>query len=179
MSQTEIVNLEDLVEQSHPYRKLLSLVDFHGLSKMIKGIKKNQEVGRSGYMVESCLKILVLQFMEDLSDREMERFIRENLSAKLFCGFGITDITPEELEALEIAKRHLKQYSYREVAIWLSKTTGRYISHMGLHKRIKVEQKRKKSAAIKRKLTQRLKEALSQIEKLEQGRVGSYSIRED
>ena len=86
---------------------------------------------------------------------------------------------PEELEALEIAKRHLKQYSYREVAIWLSKTTGRYISHMGLHKRIKVEQKRKKSAAIKRKLTQRLKEALSQIEKLEQGRVGSYSIRED
>ena len=95
MSQTEIVNLEDLVEQSHPYRKLLSLVDFHGLSKMIKGIKKNQEVGRSGYMVESCLKILVLQFMEDLSDREMERFIRENLSAKLFCGFGITDITPD------------------------------------------------------------------------------------
>ena len=86
---------------------------------------------------------------------------------------------PEELEALELAKRHLKQYSYREVAIWLSKTTGRYISHMGLHKRIKVEQKRKKSAAIKRKLTQRLKEALSQIEKLEQGRVGSYSIRED
>ena len=86
---------------------------------------------------------------------------------------------PEELEALELAKRHLKQYSYREVAIWLSKTTGRYISHMGLHKRIKVEQKRKKSAAIKRKLTQRLKEALSQIEKLEQSRVGSYSIRED
>ena len=86
---------------------------------------------------------------------------------------------PEELEALELAKRHLKQYSYREVAIWFSKTTGRYLSHLGLHQRIKVEQKRKKSAAIKRKLTQRLKEALSQIEKLEQGRVGSYSIRED
>jgi hypothetical protein len=86
---------------------------------------------------------------------------------------------PEELEALEVAKRHLKQYSYREVAIWLSKTTGRSISHMGLHKRIKIEQKRKKSAAIKRKLARRLEETLSQIKKLEEGRVGSYSIEED
>ena len=86
---------------------------------------------------------------------------------------------PEELEALELAKRHLKQYSYREVAQWLSKTTGRYISHMGLHKRVKVEQKRKTSAAIKRKLARRLQETLTQIEKLEEGRVGSYSIRED
>jgi len=85
----------------------------------------------------------------------------------------------EELEALELAKRHLKQYSYREVAQWLSKTTGRYISHMGLHKRVKVEQRRKTSAAIKRKLARRLQETLTQIEKLEEGRVGSYSIRED
>ena len=30
-----------------------------------------------------------------------------------------------ELEALELAKRHLKQYSYRAVAHWLSKETGR------------------------------------------------------
>ena len=86
---------------------------------------------------------------------------------------------PEELEALDVAKRHLKQYSYREVAIWLSKTTGRYISHMGLHKRIKIEQKRKKSATIKRKLARRLEETLSQIKKLEEGRIGSYSIPED
>lgn len=86
---------------------------------------------------------------------------------------------PDQLEALELAKRHLKQYSYREVAQWLSKTTGRYISHMGLHKRVKVEQKRKTSAAIKRKLARRLQETLTQIEKLEEGRVGSYSIRED
>lgn len=85
----------------------------------------------------------------------------------------------EELEALEVAKRHLKQYSYREVAMWLSKTTDRYISHMGLHKRIKIEQKRKKSAAIKRKLAKRLEETLTQIKKLEEGRIGSYSIPED
>jgi hypothetical protein len=50
---------------------------------------------------------------------------------------------------------------------------------MGLHKRIKIEQKRKKSATIKRKLARRLEETLSQIKKLEEGRIGSYNIPED
>ena len=80
-----------------------------------------------------------------------------------------------ELEALELAKQHLKQYSYRAVAHWLSQETGRYISHMGLKKRIEVEQKRRKAYAIKRKLAKWLEETLSQIEKLEKQGVGAYS----
>jgi hypothetical protein len=82
---------------------------------------------------------------------------------------------PHELEALELAKRHLKQYSYREVAAWLTTQTGRSITHAGLKKRIEVERRRKKAAAIKRKLAQRLEETLREIERLEQGRVGAYS----
>ena len=42
-----------------------------------------------------------------------------------------------ELEALEKAKEYLKTCSLREVAIWLTKTTGRYISYVGLRKRVK------------------------------------------
>ena len=85
-----------------------------------------------------------------------------------------------ELDALELAKRHLKQYSYRAVAQWLSKETGRYISHMGLKKRIEVEQKRRKAATIKRKLAKWLQETLAEIEKLETQGVGAYAdIRED
>ena len=82
-----------------------------------------------------------------------------------------------ELEALELAKRHLKQYTYKDVAIWLTKQTGRYISSEGLRKRIKVEQKRKRSAKIKRELARRLKKTLKEIEKLEKESVGSYSNR--
>lgn len=83
---------------------------------------------------------------------------------------------PEELEALELAKRHLKQYSYREVAIWLHKQTNRYISHMGLKKRVDIERKRKKTARIKRKLAQRLEETLQEIKKLEEDSIGAYRI---
>ena len=81
----------------------------------------------------------------------------------------------QELEALELAKRHLKQYSYRAVAHWLSKETGRYISHMGLKKRIEVEQRRRKASAIKRKFAKWLQETLEEIEKLESQGVGAYS----
>jgi len=94
-TQTIIVSLEELVIKDHPYRKLLKLIDFKGLSKTLKEIKKNQDTGRKGYTVEQCLKMLVLQFMEDLSDREMERYMKENNSAKLFCGFGLLDNTPD------------------------------------------------------------------------------------
>jgi len=83
-----------------------------------------------------------------------------------------------ELEALELAKRHLKQYAYKDVAIWLTKQTDRYISSEGLRKRIKVEQKRKRSAKIKRELARRLKETLAEIQKLEEEGIGSYSRRE-
>ena len=57
---------------------------------------------------------------------------------------------PEELEALELAKKHLKQYSLR----------------------------RKKTATIKRNLAKRLQKALSKIEELEKNRVGAYSESE-
>ena len=42
----------------------------------------------------------------------------------------------EELEALDQAKEYLKTCSLRETAKWLHRKTGRYISHVGLRKRI-------------------------------------------
>ena len=42
----------------------------------------------------------------------------------------------EELDALNQAKDYLKNCSLRETASWLSRKTGRYISHVGLKKRI-------------------------------------------
>ena len=43
---------------------------------------------------------------------------------------------PSELEALEEAKNYLKTCSYREVAKWLHRKTNRYISYVGLKKRV-------------------------------------------
>ncbi len=69
------------------------------------------------------------------------------------------------------------QYSYKEVALWLTKQTGRYISDAGLKKRVDIERKRKKAATIKRKLAKRLEETLQEIKKLEEERIGAYTTK--
>ena len=47
---------------------------------------------------------------------------------------GYLEPVKEELEALNQAKDYLKNCSYREVATWLHRKTGRKISHVGLRK---------------------------------------------
>ena len=79
---------------------------------------------------------------------------------------------PKELELFEKAKKFIKQYSYREVSAWLSTQSGKYISHVGLYKRVKIEQQRKNEASTQRYLAQRYKEALQKAEKLETQRLG-------
>ena len=49
---------------------------------------------------------------------------------------GYLEPVREELYALNQAKDYLKNCSLRETASWLHRKTGRYISHVGLKKRI-------------------------------------------
>ena len=86
---------------------------------------------------------------------------------------------PEQLELLELAKKHVKQYSLRQVAAWLTTQSGRSITHDGLKKRLDVERKRKRITTIKRQYAKRLEKALRQIEILEKERPGSYTYEED
>lgn len=74
---------------------------------------------------------------------------------------------PHELEALEKAKKYLKQYPSRNVAAWLTKVTGRYISHVGLLHRVKNERQRRAKISLLRSWARRYKEALELAEKYE------------
>lgn len=74
---------------------------------------------------------------------------------------------PLELEALEKAKQYLKQYSSRQVAAWLTKVTGREISHVGLLKRFKNEQSHRRKSNTYRQLARRYQEALEKAEEWE------------
>jgi len=51
--------------------------------------------GRKDCHFESGFKVLVLQWMKNLSDRELEHFLRENVSGKFFCGFSLLEKTPD------------------------------------------------------------------------------------
>lgn len=80
---------------------------------------------------------------------------------------------PRELRALEKAKEHLQQYSYREVANWLVKQTGRDISHAGLKKRIESEQSNKRRSATLREWARRFQKAIAKAEEIEYKRIGA------
>jgi hypothetical protein len=84
---------------------------------------------------------------------------------------------PEELDLLEEGKKYLKQYSYRDVAAWLSEESGRYISHVGLMKRVQIERKRQREAANQRQLAEKYKKALKKAKKLEEERLGGKETR--
>jgi len=86
---------------------------------------------------------------------------------------------PDELDLLEKAKDFLKRYSSREVAHWLSKHSGRYISHVGLLKRIKNEHKNKNKARIYSRWANFAEKARQKAEKIETERLGSKKPKSD
>jgi len=85
----------------------------------------------------------------------------------------ILDPIPVELDLLEKARRHVNQYSYREVANWLSANTGRYIAHVGLRKRLGNEKQRKNQAASLRKWAEYAEKAIAKAKALEEERTGA------
>lgn len=88
---------------------------------------------------------------------------------------------PKELEALEKAKKFLKEFPSLEVADWLTKETGRYISGPGLKKRISIERKNKRDAENAEFYAARYKEAAEKARKLQEERLGgskTYRVTE-
>jgi len=86
--------VEDLIRKDHPYRKLLARINFSKFCDPLKDLLVKDR-GCPGYNIESGFAGLVLQWMEDLSDRELERFLQENTAAKFFCGFSLLEKTPD------------------------------------------------------------------------------------
>ena len=86
---------------------------------------------------------------------------------------GILLPIDNELDMLVKAKKYLKQYSYREVANWLTRNTGRTISHVGLKKRLDNERRRKNKAGSLRRWADYAKKAVAKAEEIERNRIGA------
>ena len=123
--QLEMVSVECLVTEKHPYRKLKEALDFRRLEKSVK--IQESELGATGFTLPRLIMCLILQFMENLSERHFERFMAENNAGKWFCEFGLREKTPdfttickfrkrmglEQIENLfNAVKQHLKEKGY-------------------------------------------------------------------
>ena len=117
----------------------------------------------------------------DLKDEEQKEWVQIPRIARIIpFGYRINetdkellDPIPYELEALELARKYVKQYSLRQVANWLTTKTGREISHIGLRKRLLHERQRKNKARTLKRWSEYAEKAIQKAKAIEEGRVGA------
>jgi len=117
----------------------------------------------------------------DLKDEEQKKWMQIPRIARII-PFGyklneedpnLLDPIPYELEAIELARKYTKQYSFRQIANWLTKKTGRDISHVGLRKRLMHEQQRKNKARTLKRWSEYAEKAIQKAKAIEEERTGA------
>ena len=117
----------------------------------------------------------------DLKDEEQKEWIQIPRIARII-PFGyklneedqnLLDPISYELEAIELARKYTKQYSYRQIANWLTKKTGRVISHVGLRKRLMYEKQRKNQARTLKRWSEYAEKAIEKAKAIEEERTGA------
>ena len=101
--QVELVSLEELVSGNHLYRIFKEVFNFSQVRIVLSGLERSGSYkGYGGFCLFLCC---LLQYLEDLSDRELECFIRDSMAARWFCGFSLTGITPDHTVFCKFRKR--------------------------------------------------------------------------
>jgi IS5 family transposase len=103
MNQLELVSLDSLVSKNHQYRKFKALWDFKAIEKKLSKLSSSSTY--AGYGIMRLFLCLLVQFMENLSDRELEAYLEENTAGKWFCDFQLQDKTPDHTLFTKIRKK--------------------------------------------------------------------------
>jgi len=100
---TEEELFNTIIDSAHPFRRLKEILDFETLIAPMRAAYST--LGAHGIDVERGVKALLIQFWENYSDREMEKAVRENLAIRWFCGFALTEHTPDYTYFSKLRKR--------------------------------------------------------------------------
>jgi len=87
------IDLNEQVENNHELWDINETVNISSLSYRLTDLET--DIGRHGYGIDVGLKCMFLQFLYDLSDRELEKELRFNIAYKWFCGFSAYEQTPD------------------------------------------------------------------------------------
>ena len=174
--QVEMVNLDELVSSTHQYRQFSKVFDFSEIEQLLNSTEK--DAAYKGYGVVRLFRCLVLQFMEDISDRELERYMQENNAAKWFYDFGLTERTPDHSVFSRIRKRigtnklsqifNLLKDQLKEQGLISEVFTFVDASHLIAKANLWEE----RDAVIKKKYNQLNNDTLPKVEKDKQAKIG-------
>ena len=101
---------ERVVPEDHFLRKLKELIDWERFTqKLIDLYKGEGVVGRPPFDPAQLLRIMLIAYLYNLSEREVEVFVNENLPAKYFVGLGVDQRCADHSTLSVFKKRLLKR----------------------------------------------------------------------
>ncbi len=101
--QITMVSLDQLVSKNHQYRKFKELFNFDTVKSELLSVES--DANYKGYGVLRLFKCLLLQFMEDMSDLELECYLADSNAGKWFCDFSLTEKTPDHTVFSKLRKK--------------------------------------------------------------------------
>jgi len=101
---------ERTVPDSHFLRQLEGLVDWEVYAeKLVQLYRGKAQVGRPPYNPSVILKMLLLSYLYDLSERRTEAFVNDSLSAKYFLGLAIDEPAPDHSTLTAFKRRIVRR----------------------------------------------------------------------
>lgn len=86
---------KSFIDQGHFLARLKGLFDWGALAAPLADLARNEAGGRPRHAPAIMLKMVLLSFLFDLSDRDTEFFATNNLLAKYFLGLPIDEAAPD------------------------------------------------------------------------------------
>ena len=106
---------DQVVPRDHFFRKLNETLDWRKYTqKMMRWYKGRAEYGRPPFDPAVLLKMLLVAYLYNLSERQVEEYVNYTLPAKYFLGLGVDQFAPDHStltkfkERMILRKRELK-----------------------------------------------------------------------
>ena len=100
---------ERVVPDSHFLRQLATMVDWERYGERLIALYRGRgEEGRPPYDPVVILKMLILSYLYNLSERQTETYVNDSLSAKYFLGLAVDELGPDH-STLTAFKRRIME----------------------------------------------------------------------
>ena len=101
---------ERAVPEDHFLRKMERVVDWSAFTdRLVELYRGRGRVGRPPYNPAVILKMLVLAYLYDLSERSTETYVNDSLSAKWFLGLAVDEAAPDHSTLTAFKRRIVRR----------------------------------------------------------------------
>ena len=99
-----------VVPKGHFFRKLNAMLDWRKYTqKMMRWYKGRAEYGRPPFDPAVLLKMLLVAYLYNLSERQTEQYINDSMSAKYFLGLGMDQFAPDHSTLTKFKRRMIER----------------------------------------------------------------------